>query len=79
MDKNGVGLGLYIVRSVVNLHGGDIIVRSVQGEYTEFVFSIPTAKVKNSALVKGKEKDYNELKEKREKESLPPTPPTGQD
>ena len=73
IDKNGVGLGLYIVRSVINLHGGDIIVRSVQGEYTEFVFSIPTAKVKNSALVKGKEKDYNELKEKREKESLPPT------
>lgn len=40
-DKNGVGLGLYIVRSIVNLHGGDVIVRSVQGEYAEFVFSIP--------------------------------------
>ncbi len=69
IDKNGVGLGLYIVRSVINLHGGDIIVRSVKGEYTEFVFSIPTAKVKNSALIKGKEKDYGEVREKREKES----------
>ena len=70
IDKNGVGLGLYIVRSVINLHGGDITVRSIQGEYTEFIFSIPTAKVKNSALVKGKEKDYSERKEKWERESL---------
>lgn len=44
LDKNGVGLGLYIVRSIVNLHGGDIIVRSVQGEYVEFVFSLPNGK-----------------------------------
>lgn len=43
LDKNGVGLGLYIVRSVVNLHGGDIIVRSARGEYVEFVFSIPSS------------------------------------
>lgn len=41
LDKNGVGLGLYIVRSIVNLHGGEIFVRSVPGEYAEFVFSIP--------------------------------------
>lgn len=48
LDKNGVGLGLYIVRSIVNLHGGDIIVRSVEGEYSEFVFSVeskPTSKI----------------------------------
>ena len=44
LDKNGVGLGLYIVRSIINLHGGDIIVRSAQGEYTEFMFSLPSAK-----------------------------------
>lgn len=41
LDKNGVGLGLYIVRSVVNLHGGEIIVRSNEGEFVEFVFSLP--------------------------------------
>ncbi|MEG2813004.1 MAG: HAMP domain-containing sensor histidine kinase [Oscillospiraceae bacterium] len=46
LDKNGVGLGLYIVRSIVNLHGGDVIVRSVKGEYAEFVFSITSAKEK---------------------------------
>ena len=44
LDKNGVGLGLYIVRTIVNLHGGDIMVKSVEGEYCEFVFSIPIPK-----------------------------------
>lgn len=41
IDKNGVGLGLYIVHTVVRLHGGEIAVRSVPGEYTEFYFWIP--------------------------------------
>ncbi len=58
MDKNGVGLGLYLVKSIVTLHGGDVIVRSVQGEYTEFVFSVPSAKNKASAIVTGREKEY---------------------
>ena len=42
LDKNGVGLGLYIVKTIVNLHGGDIFIRSQLGEYTEFTFSLPT-------------------------------------
>ncbi len=41
LDKTGVGLGLNIVRSIVRLHGGEIMVRSVKGEYTEFVFTLP--------------------------------------
>ena len=41
LDKNGVGLGLYIVRSIVSLHGGEIIVRSTEGEFVEFMFSLP--------------------------------------
>lgn len=43
-DKNGVGLGLHIVRSILNLHGGEINVRSVQGESCEFRFCLPAAK-----------------------------------
>lgn len=40
-DKTGVGLGLYIVRSIIHLHGGEITVQSKPGEYAEFIFSIP--------------------------------------
>ncbi len=43
LDKNGMGLGLYIVRTVVNLHGGEVAVRSVEGEFTEFSFRVPSA------------------------------------
>ena len=43
LDKTGVGLGLYIVKTVINLHRGEIYVRSVQGEYCEFVFWLPDA------------------------------------
>ncbi len=43
LDKNGVGLGLYIVKTVINLHHGEITVRSVEGEYCEFCFWLPDA------------------------------------
>ena len=41
-DKTGVGLGLAIVRSIINLHGGNILVKSALGEYTEFSFTLLT-------------------------------------
>ncbi len=41
LDKNGMGLGLYIVKTVINFHHGEIVVRSVEGEYTEFEFWLP--------------------------------------
>lgn len=40
-DKNGMGLGLYIVRTIIRLHGGEITASSVQNEYTRFEFWIP--------------------------------------
>lgn len=40
-DKNGMGLGLYIVRTIIQLHGGEIEVRSRENEYCEFEFYIP--------------------------------------
>lgn len=40
-DTKGVGLGLYIVKTIINMHDGDIRAASKQGEYTEFSFEIP--------------------------------------
>lgn len=40
-DKNGMGLGLYIVRTIIKLHGGEITVSSVENEYTQFQFYLP--------------------------------------
>ena len=40
-DTKGVGLGLYIVKTIINMHDGDITARSKSGEYTEFMFEIP--------------------------------------
>jgi signal transduction histidine kinase len=39
-DKKGVGLGLYIVKTVLNMQDQDIVVKSVEGEYCEFVFTL---------------------------------------
>lgn len=41
LDKSGVGLGLYIVQTIIHLHHGEIMVRSVENEYTEFSFWLP--------------------------------------
>jgi signal transduction histidine kinase len=43
LDKNGMGLGLYIVKTVITLHHGEISVRSVEGEFCEFEFWLPEA------------------------------------
>ncbi len=40
-DKNGMGLGLYIVKTIVKLHGGDITVSSAVGSFCRFEFYIP--------------------------------------
>ena len=40
-DKNGMGLGLYIVRTIIRLHGGEITVVSEQDKFTRFEFWIP--------------------------------------
>lgn len=40
----GTGLGLAIARGVARAHGGDIEVRSVLGEGTEFVLTLPLSR-----------------------------------
>lgn len=41
-DKNGVGLGLFIVKNLLNHHGEKIWVESEPDKYTKFVFSLTT-------------------------------------
>lgn len=40
-DVKGAGMGLYIVKTIIELHGGHIAARSELGEYTEFIFQLP--------------------------------------
>ncbi|WP_324288598.1 ATP-binding protein [Pedobacter sp. SL55] len=37
----GLGIGLYISSEIISRHGGEINVRSVYGEGSEFYFTIP--------------------------------------
>lgn len=40
-DVKGAGLGLYIVKSIINLHSGEIKATSDHESYTDFSFWIP--------------------------------------
>ena len=41
LDKKGMGLGLFIAKSIISAHGEEIWVESRYGDYTEFFFSLP--------------------------------------
>lgn len=56
IDTKGVGLGLHIVKSLVYLQGGTITVRSAEGEYTEFAFTLPAAQKSGQSLFRKSEK-----------------------
>lgn len=44
LDANGAGLGLYIVKMMVEMHGGRIYAKSDSKSEAEFVFSLPKTK-----------------------------------
>ena len=46
-------------RQVINMHSGEIIVRSVEGEYCEFQFTLKTANARNSQNLLKNEKEKN--------------------
>lgn len=44
LDKKGIGLGLYLVKNILSLHGENITVTSVKDEFTTFTFSLKLQK-----------------------------------
>ncbi len=42
-DRQGVGLGLYIVKTIVTLHGGRIHAEGSEGNYCNILFTLPEA------------------------------------
>ncbi|MBQ9900842.1 MAG: HAMP domain-containing histidine kinase [Clostridia bacterium] len=42
-DRQGVGLGLYIVKTIVTLHGGRIHAEGSEGNYCSIIFTLPEA------------------------------------
>lgn len=46
LDKNGAGLGLYIVKNIISAHGERIWAESQKGEYARFSFTLDLAENK---------------------------------
>ena len=44
INKKGTGIGLYLVKSIIEEHGEDIILTSKEGEFAKFMFSLPLYK-----------------------------------
>jgi len=66
-DKNGMGLGLYLVRTILKLHGGDITVSSVQGEFCRFEFTIPKPQEPPKLKENKRKQDKTDKHDKHEK------------
>lgn len=60
MDKKGMGLGLYIAKTIMRLHGGDIYVESRVNEFTRFTFRLPTTVTQPRASQTDKAQRYIE-------------------
>jgi signal transduction histidine kinase len=48
-ETQGVGIGLSIVKHIVEAHGGRVLVQSAPGKGSRFTIEIPTARIHNSA------------------------------
>lgn len=59
-DKNGMGLGLYLVKTIIRLHGGEITAESVVDKYTCFKFRLPKKKEVTKKRISKESKNSSE-------------------
>ncbi len=59
MDKTGVGLGLYIARTIIEAHRQKIWVESEQGKWCKFTFTLPSAQIKQGGILERLRGDAN--------------------
>ncbi len=57
LDKTGVGLGLYISKTIIDAHRESISVSSEQGKYCAFEFTLPITETKKPLIEKNIPKD----------------------
>lgn len=57
----GSGIGLSIVKSIVEMHGGEINVYSEIGKGTEFIFNIPIKTLKEENIIINSENKYGHI------------------
>ncbi|MBR5152973.1 MAG: GHKL domain-containing protein [Clostridia bacterium] len=43
-NREGTGIGLYLVKNIIHAHGKKITLNSVEGEYAEFIFNLDRGK-----------------------------------
>lgn len=60
MDKKGMGLGLFIAKTIMRLHGGDIYVDSRVNEFTRFTFRLPLTTTQQHTSNKDKSNKFIE-------------------
>ena len=53
-SRTGLGLGLFICREIVRLHGGEIHVESELGQGTRFEFTCPAVPAEQASSPEGK-------------------------
>ena len=62
-DKTGIGFGLYIVKTIVGLHNGQIYAESVLNEFTKFTVKLPN-EVQIPVKIEPVSEEKNDLKSK---------------
>ena len=64
-DRQGVGLGLYIVKTIVTLHGGRIHAEGSEGNFCCIIFTLPEAS-EGSRMAARSKKQNDESRKKSE-------------